>query len=105
MFFIINIIFFFSIICKNGQCRTSRLIKYLHDINIIHRDLSSHNLLLYDNLYLIITDFGITKYFEKCHSKIQSLFGSKPPSVTSIGYYIFCGCSLKTHSLKLNRYK
>lgn len=42
----------------------ARGMKYLHDRNIIHRDLSTHNVLIGDYFYPIITDFGMSKYFE-----------------------------------------
>lgn len=52
-------------------------MKYLHDRNIIHRDLSTHNVLIDDYFYLIITDFGMSKYFENDESENNSIYGGK----------------------------
>ena len=36
-------------------------LKYLHDSNIMHRDLKLENLLLDENGYLKIVDFGVAQ--------------------------------------------
>lgn len=43
-------------------------MKYLHNINIIHRDLKPGNILLDDNYYPRISDFGMSKNFNNGHS-------------------------------------
>lgn len=52
----------------------ARGMEYLHDRNIIHRDLKTANILLDDNFHPIITDFGMSKVFEFGHSMNQSQF-------------------------------
>ena len=49
-------------------------MKYLHDRNIIHRDLKSGNILLDENFHPLITDFGLSKIFDMGHSKSQTQF-------------------------------
>lgn len=57
----------------------ARGMKYLHDRNIIHRDLKAGNILLDDNLHPHITDFGMSKAFDVGHSYSQSQFGGTIP--------------------------
>lgn len=47
-------------------------MKYLHENNIIHRNLSSKNILLDENLYPLISDFGLSKIYEIGNSMEQS---------------------------------
>lgn len=51
----------------------ARGMMILHDLNIIHRDLSSGNVLLDENYHPLITDFGLSKFFDPQHSKSQSM--------------------------------
>ena len=47
-------------------------LEYLHINNIIHRDIKPENLVLEDNGYLRITDFGIAKVYQKENSNETS---------------------------------
>ena len=47
-------------------------LEYLHSNNIIHRDLKPENLVLDNNGYLKLTDFGIAKYYTKNNYKDTS---------------------------------
>lgn len=64
---------------KPGWNMTKKLIniygiangmKYLHSHSILHRDLKSNNILLDDNLYPLISDFGLSKITEGCSESL-----------------------------------
>lgn len=44
-------------------------MKYLHSKNIIHRDLNPRNILIDDNYYPLISDFGQSKLFDEIEPK------------------------------------
>lgn len=50
----------------------ARGMMYLHQHNVIHRDLKPDNVLLDNYLHPHITDFGLSKFFQSGHSKEQS---------------------------------
>lgn len=52
----------------------SKGLKYLHDRNIIHKEVKSGNILLDSEFRPFITDFGMSKYFNVGHSYSQSLY-------------------------------
>lgn len=54
----------------------ARGLMILHSRNVIHRDLSSGNILLDENIHPIVTDFGLSKFFDPLHSKSQTLSDS-----------------------------
>ena len=57
------------------QCMSA--LEYIHSKNIIHRDIKPENLLLSDNLILKITDFGISKIFEKVKDQKQTTLSAQ----------------------------
>ena len=61
----LNIIGFFLACIITG-------LEYIHSNNVIHRDIKPENLVLDENGYVRITDFGIAKYFSNNNSKETS---------------------------------
>ena len=61
---IINIEFFIACILL--------ALEYIHENNVLHRDIKPENLVLEDNGYVRITDFGIAKIFNKENSQETS---------------------------------
>lgn len=53
----------------------ARGMKYLHYHSIIHRDLKLGNILLDDDFHPLITDFGLSKFYELGNSYSQSQYG------------------------------
>jgi serine/threonine protein kinase len=57
-------------------------LDYIHTNNIIHRDLKPENLVIDDNGYVKLTDFGIAKYYQKDnHSETSGTPGYMAPEV------------------------
>lgn len=51
---------------------TARGMTYLHKINIVHRDLKSHNLLVDQHFVIRICDFGLSRLFEESQSTMTA---------------------------------
>ena len=53
-------------------------LESLHKNNIIHRDLKTENILIKDNYYLFLIDFGISKILEE--DELSSTYTKFTPS-------------------------
>ena len=51
----------------------ARGMMILHQLHIIHRDLKAENILVDEDFYPRITDFGLSKFFDPYHSMSQSI--------------------------------
>lgn len=51
-------------------------LTYLHDLNVVHRDLKTLNIILDDKLNCKICDFGLTVTLERTHMTVRSMQGS-----------------------------
>ena len=70
-------------------------LKYLHkEKNIVHRDLTSNNIMLSENDKITITDFGLAKLKENDCSRMTSVVGTMFYSCPEVGLLDFF-CSFK----------
>lgn len=51
-------------------------LTFLHDLNVVHRDLKTANVVLDDDLSCKICDFGLTVTLDRSHMTVRSLQGS-----------------------------
>ncbi len=63
-------------------------LEYLHDLNILHRDLKIENIFVKikedGKPQLKIGDFGYAKQFDKDYKKIPVLLSQNPPGTISV---------------------
>lgn len=84
-------------------------MKYLHSLNIVHRDLKPENVLVDENFYPYISDFGQSKIIEKTlkNAKIGTITGSlayMAPEVLSEESPTY-NCKIDTYSFSLIAYQ
>ena len=70
-----------NIICNdniyNILLQITNGIKFIHDNNIINRDIKPSNILINSNGNIILTDFGIAKKLSKYYNKTFTHIGTK----------------------------
>eukprot|EP00697_Spironema_sp_BW2_P014993 gnl/Spiro4/5680_TR2904_c0_g1_i1.p1 gnl/Spiro4/5680_TR2904_c0_g1~~gnl/Spiro4/5680_TR2904_c0_g1_i1.p1 ORF type:complete len:317 (+),score=1.32 gnl/Spiro4/5680_TR2904_c0_g1_i1:102-953(+) len=62
-------------------------MKYLHELNIIHRDLKAGNLLITDDMHACVTDFGVSKLNQTEMSKAAGTPMYMSPEILRGGKY------------------
>ncbi|XP_077596054.1 LIM domain kinase 1-like [Stigmatopora nigra] len=58
---------------------------YLHSMNVIHRDLNSHNCLVKENQSVVVADFGLARLVTADRNRSSSSSMDRPPKETMTG--------------------
>jgi serine/threonine protein kinase len=56
----------------NIVVETARALKYLHDCDIIHRDIKTNNILLDSHFRVKVADFGLSRLFPDNHTHVST---------------------------------